>query len=111
MTEPDRTALRERLERERAELVAQSQATTADRAPVALDQQSVGRLSRMDAMQSQAMDIATEQRRQQAIARIDAALARCDDGEYGYCISCGEQIDERRLAHDPAVPTCIKCAR
>jgi DnaK suppressor protein len=94
----------------REELNAASDATRDDREPVELDQQSVGRLSRMDALQDQAMHQETERRRQQTLTRIDAALARLDDGEFGYCIACGEEIDERRLEHDPTLPTCVKCA-
>lgn len=78
---------------------------------VTLDQQSVGRLSRMDALQGQAMAKATAARREAQKRRIAAALARMDEGEYGYCVDCGEDIAPARLDLDPAVPTCISCAR
>lgn len=77
---------------------------------VALDQQSVGRLSRMDALQQQAMANATKARRTQQYARIDAALLRMQDGEYGYCTDCGEDIALKRLELDPTVAACIACA-
>lgn len=77
---------------------------------VTLDQQSVGRLSRMDALQGQAMAKATAARRDAQRKRIAAAFARMDEGEYGYCIDCGEEIAPARLDLDPAVPTCISCA-
>ena len=69
----------------------------------------VGRLTRMDAMQSQAMAIETERRRDLEIKRIDAALGRIDADEFGYCGICGEPIDTRRLENDPTVVTCITC--
>jgi len=78
---------------------------------VTLDQQSVGRLSRMDAMQQQAMAKATQTRRAQLRRRIQTALARMEEGEYGYCTECDEDISLKRLDHDPTVPTCINCAR
>jgi DnaK suppressor protein len=109
MSATDET-IRKKLLEIRTELTALSDATRNDRDPVALDQQSVGRLSRMDAIQGQAMQMETERRRQQSLARITAALARLDDGEYGCCISCGDDIDGRRLDNDPTVPTCIRCA-
>ncbi len=59
---------------------------------VELDQQSVGRLSRMDAMQQQAMAKATQTRRAQSRQRIVATMARIHDGEYGYCTECGDDI-------------------
>ncbi|MBX3496943.1 MAG: TraR/DksA family transcriptional regulator [Parvibaculum sp.] len=102
---------RPRLEAELAELRAQSETTAGDRAPVALDQQSVGRLSRMDAMQSQAMAQATEKRRHQRMAQIEAAFRRMEAGEYGYCASCGEAIAEKRLAADPAAHLCVGCSK
>lgn len=80
------------------------------RATVMLDQQSVGRLSRMDALQGQAMAQAEEDRRQLAIRRIDAALARLDRGTFGECIECGEWIAVKRLEWDPTVLKCIDCA-
>lgn len=80
------------------------------RSPVALDQQSVGRLSRMDAMQQQSMDIAREERRQARLAVLVAALGRLDEDEYGYCLRCGEDIPAARLDVDPAVTLCVDCA-
>lgn len=101
---------RKRLTEERAALLAESAAAEAERRPVELDQQSVGRLSRMDAMQVQAMAQATEQRRQLRLRVIDAALARLDAGTWGECVRCGEEIEPRRLALDLAAPLCADCA-
>ncbi|MFN7000061.1 MAG: TraR/DksA family transcriptional regulator [Elioraea tepidiphila] len=106
----DREAIRTRLKAERALLEQMSQGAAALRAPVDVDQQSVGRLSRMDSLQVQAMALATEERRRQQIARIDAALKRLDEGTYGECVICGGTIAPKRLELDPAVPTCITCA-
>lgn len=77
---------------------------------VELDQTRVGRLSRMDALQAQAMSIETGRRRRQKLVQIEAALRRIDEGEYGYCQECGEDIAEARLRFDPAVLLCIDCA-
>lgn len=84
--------------------------TAVDRRAVTLDQTSVGRLSRMDAMQVQAMALATEQKRGVEIRRIEAAIRRIDEGEYGFCLTCGEEIAAKRLAVDPATATCVRCA-
>jgi DnaK suppressor protein len=77
---------------------------------VALDQQSVGRLSRMDALQNQAMAKAAQARRDMQARRLEAALARIDAGEFGYCEDCGEDIAPKRLELDPAATKCISCA-
>lgn len=95
----------------RREALRREAATNADaRDTVELQQDSVGRLSRMDALQQQAMAQASERRRQAESSRIEAALARIDAGEWGYCVNCGEDIAEARLAHDPSVAACVKCA-
>ena len=57
---------------------------------VELDQTRVGRLSRMDALQAQAMSLETGRRRRQHIIEIDAALARINNGDFGECLECGE---------------------
>ena len=109
-TGTDLRALRAQLV-ERLEALRDTSETTADnRRPVELDQTSVGRVSRMDAMQVQVMAVATEQRRHDEAKRIEAAIKRIDEGEYGYCTACGEDIAEKRLAADPTVATCIRCA-
>jgi DnaK suppressor protein len=77
---------------------------------VELDQTSVGRLSRMDALQGQAMSQERARRRQLELRRIAAALRRLDKGEFGDCQDCGEPIAVRRLEMDPAVTLCIGCA-
>jgi DnaK suppressor protein len=76
--------------------------------PVVLDQTSVGRLSRMDAMQRQAMAQETERRRRVEVQKIEAALKRMDEGEYGYCIKTGEEIPLKRLELDPAAATIVQ---
>ena len=102
---------RQKLQLARLALIAEDELAEADRGPVTLDQESVGRLSRIDAMQVQAMALAQARRRQEKRAAIDAALARIDDGEFGYCLKCGDEIAGARLDFDPAVAICIECAR
>ena len=78
---------------------------------VELDQTKVGRLSRMDSLQSQAMSVATQQRIDREIKNIQSALKRIESGHYGYCEECADEIAPARLEIDPAVELCIKCAR
>ena len=79
-------------------------------AVVQLDQARVGRLSRMDALQAQAMAKASVQRRAAQLREIDAAIRRIDDGSYGDCERCEEPINPRRLDADPTARLCIDCA-
>jgi len=77
---------------------------------VELDQTRVGRLSRMDALQGQAMSLEMKRRRQIELQQITAALCRIEDGNYGYCIGCDEPIAIKRLEFNPAAAKCINCA-
>lgn len=106
-----RTQLEQALRDMQARLEDEDASAADSRKAVTLDQQSVGRLSRMDAMQQQAMARAQSAHRTAQRKRIRAALQRIAEGEYGYCDSCGEEIAPARLEQDPATPRCIDCAR
>lgn len=102
--------MREKLLALRAELEAIAATGDESAAVVELDQSKVGRLSRMDAMQAQAMAQASVQRRDQTLRKITAALGRIERDEFGLCHSCEEPINEKRLDFDPTVTLCIDCA-
>ena len=108
--EVDLKASKKRLMEMRGEIEELSEVTEEARKPVELDQTAVGRLSRMDALQTQAMQLETERRRSIEIQRIDAALQRIGEDEFGYCVSCGIEIESKRLENDPTTPTCFDCA-
>jgi len=107
----DTDIARAALQARQDELEKLSESSADARATVTLDQASVGRLSRMDALQSQAMAQATERQRAAELARIKSALLRMEEDEYGYCIVCGEEIPTKRLEIDPAASHCVKCAK
>ncbi len=109
-SEIDLEKFKARLIKERDELQHLAKISEYERKPVILDQTEVGRLSRMDAMQIQAMAIETDRRRKVELQRIKAALRRLDEGEYGICVSCGRAIAKKRLENDPTAPICIACA-
>ena len=77
---------------------------------VELDQTRVGRLSRMDAMQAQAMSVETGRRRRQLLVEIEAALERIEEGYYGDCLECDQNIHPGRLQANPTATLCISCA-
>ena len=94
----------------RAELLAVAESGAAAADTVELDQSRVGRLSRMDALQGQAMSREAKRRREQELQRIKAALERLEGGDYGLCLRCDEPIAAERLRIDPAATLCIRCA-
>ncbi len=101
--------LRNRLTRRRDDLgrqLAQSEDATR---PVRLDQQSVGRVSRIDAIQQQQMAIAGKTQTTQQLRRIEQALQRIETGEYGNCLQCGEPVAYARLQVQPEAGLCLTC--
>lgn len=106
----DISTCKTRLLQRKAELEEHSKKSQETRKPVELDQTRQGRLSRQDALMQQAMAEATERSRGLEIRKIEAALARMESGDFGYCVVCDEEIAQARLTNDPAVATCIKCA-
>ncbi|MDP2141405.1 MAG: TraR/DksA family transcriptional regulator [Gammaproteobacteria bacterium] len=77
---------------------------------VVLDQSSVGRLSRMDAMQTQQIALETKRRRQRKLQAIDGALVRIESGDFGYCFVCDTEISAERLRIDPTITRCKGCS-
>ena len=109
MEETETEQFRAQLLRLKEELRDMEESSRDATKPVELDQASVGRLSRMDAMQSQQMAQELARRRQQQLVKIEGALRRIESGDYGYCAVCDEEIDLRRLALDPTSTRCVKC--
>ncbi len=101
---------RDRLLALRKEIEAAADAGADSASVVELDQSKVGRLSRMDAMQAQAMAKASSQRRETMLRNIEVALKRLDAGDYGFCRDCEEPINPKRLEFDPTALRCIDCA-
>jgi|TARA_B100001094_G_C18144251_1_gene779701 DnaK suppressor protein len=97
------------LKRQRAELLKRTEITSNDRKAVELDQSQVGRLSRIDAIQIQEMALEQGRRRNAELLKIERALKRITDNEYGYCVKCEEAISPKRLEYDLATPLCINC--
>jgi DnaK suppressor protein len=109
LTDAQRQELHQDLLRVREELQDQLQRTEADSKPVQLDQQMVGRLSRMDAMQQQQMAAATVTQVKAHLKRVTLALAAIEAGDFGYCRKCDEPIAYPRLKVRPDSPLCMRC--
>lgn len=101
--------MRKLLETRRGELETQLRLGDSATQPVTLDQQSVGRVSRIDAIQQQQMAIASQEQAAQILKRVELALSRIDAGEYGDCLHCGEPILFARLQVQPFASLCLDC--
>ena len=109
--EPKFTKYKKLIELQLEELTAGNALGQCAQKTVELDQQSVGRLSRMDALQSQAMAQAQQRRRDVLKGSLQAALQRLKEEEFGYCLECGDEIEEARLLANPAVLKCMGCLK
>lgn len=98
------------LESQLVELRAFAEISRHDADVVELDQSKIGRLSRMDAMQQQAMHAEQKRRRFSQIKRLAAALVRIEQDDYGWCQGCGKEINPQRLQIEPAAEYCTLCA-
>ncbi len=76
---------------------------------VTLDQTTVGRLSRMDAIQQQQMSQANRAQYRRRIQNIDRALVAMATDEYGCCDTCGDDINPERLNISPESLYCLSC--
>jgi DnaK suppressor protein len=101
--------LRAELDRQLRKL--QRSMRTTDRAmkPVQLDQSSVGRLSRIDSLQTQGLTAGLQEREQAKLGQILEALKRMEAGTYGRCVVCGADIAFERLLVFPEAPNCVAC--
>ncbi|HRP74168.1 MAG TPA: molecular chaperone DnaK [Rhodocyclaceae bacterium] len=98
-----------RLDAELARIEDDIAQATVSAGTVTLDQSSVGRLSRMDAMQQQAMAQGMRARLETRKRGLQAALTRVDAGTYGCCCACGTELETERLQSDPAAVFCADC--
>lgn len=106
----DSASFKQKLIAMREEIEALQAENAESAGTVVLDQQKVGRLSRMDALQTQAINKEAERRRKIKLQRIALALKQIEDEDYGYCVECDEAIAPARLDYDPTASTCIDCA-
>lgn len=102
-------AFEERLKRRLADVNDTLRQSADAQDAVKLDQTSVGRLSRMDAMQQQATRLGLREELQREKRRVEAALARIRGGLYGICCACEQEMSVERLQANPAAPFCMDC--
>lgn len=103
------TELRAELESELARLDKTRASSREAAKPVALDQTSVGRVSRIDALQNQQMSKDLHSRNEARRAQILDALERMDAGTYGVCARCEQPIPYGRLLVFPEARLCAAC--
>jgi DnaK suppressor protein len=109
LTEQQVEDLRALLEKTKDELRAAIAAADRDSQPVSLET-PIGRLSRMDALQSQGLAQVQLERSKRRLALMELALKKLEEGDYGYCAKCDEPIGFARLKISPEMPFCVACS-
>jgi len=107
---PDLSEARARIIAELEAVEASVLQGSASAETVELDQSSMGRVSRIDALQQQALAKGLQERLDQRRRKLAAALSRIDAGSYGLCCACQAEVETERLRADPAVVFCSECA-
>ena len=110
LTAAELTELRAELESQLSKLEKSMTVTDEALRTVELDQTAVGRLSRMDSLQSQGMAKGLRERETVRLAQIREAMARLDAGTYGACTACGGEVAFERLLVFPESATCAACS-
>ena len=85
-------------------------AKTEESAQAVAPDKSLGRLSRMEAMQDQQLILEARRRKKLQKVEVLSALQRIENGQFGSCIFCGKPIAPERLAFAPEANTCVSCS-
>jgi len=93
----------------RQELRASLESSSESTDPISPDR-AIGRLTRQNAMLAQQMALELKRRNQTRLGQVEAALNRIQDGKYGVCLRCEEQISLNRLDVRPEALFCVRCA-
>ncbi|GAB6057429.1 TraR/DksA family transcriptional regulator [Desulfonatronum parangueonense] len=110
MDQENRRVLEARLREETSAIQGQLKDLEERAQTVDLDQQAVGRLSRMDSLANQSIAINALGKAKSRLARLERALARIQDEDFGCCAECGESIAPARLLAMPEAVLCVHCA-
>ena len=78
-------------------------------APISPDR-AIGRLTRQDAMLAQQMALELRRRNKLRLEQVQSTLRRIDEGTYGFCLRCEDEVSIARLQFRPETALCIRCA-
>lgn len=109
MEASQRNSLRQRMTQEMEKLRENIALLECNVQPVAPDV-AIGRLSRLDTMLNQGVNENSLAQARQRLLRLESALKRLDDSDFGFCEECGEEIPEARLLALPETRFCVSCA-
>ena len=106
MNEMQLEYFRQKLLQWKKELLAQSSDTLEELRQGGLNQPDD--IDRASLETDKSIDLRTKDRARKLIIKIDQALSRIEEGEYGYCLETGEEIGIERLMARPIATLCIE---
>ncbi len=71
---------------------------------------AIGRISRMDAINNKSVTEAALRKAKDKLNKLDLALTRVDEDDFGICIRCQRPIPPGRIMIMPQARTCVKCS-
>jgi len=110
VTPQQRQELKQSIETQLRHLKKELTATAESSKTTVAPDNAIGRISRVEAMQSRHIGEASARARQERITRLEQALTTVDDEEYGLCVVCEEPIPMARLRLIPEATHCVACA-
>lgn len=109
MTEQEVKEITKLIDHKISEIEQEIQELTELTRPVSLDA-SIGRLSRMDAINNKAINEMALRDKKQTLKKLERAKERAEQRELGTCLRCGDEIPFGRLKIMPYTTRCVKCA-
>jgi len=109
MTDKEKKELKLIIEAQIASVNEEIEELTELTKPVSLDA-SIGRLSRMDAINNKAINEMALREKKQTLNKLERALEKYEEGKIGTCLKCGDEIPFGRLKIMPYTTRCVKCA-
>ena len=71
---------------------------------------SIGRVSRMDAINNKSVMDASKRNKKAKLAKLKVALNKIDEEDFGICVICERPIQPKRLMFMPESSKCVRCA-
>ena len=71
---------------------------------------SLGRVSRMDAINNKSVVEASLRQSKKKLSKLKISLTKIEDKNFGKCMRCGNNIQEKRLMFLPQSDKCVRCA-
>ncbi len=108
MKKSDLNKFKDILEKRKAEILSQS-AGVNDQVYSLKEDDLLDEVDLASSESDQNMNIRLRDRERVLLRKIDKALVKISNGDYGVCESCGEDISVRRLEARPVTDLCIRC--